>query len=72
MLLLLVAFCTQIHKHECDLNIEGGEGAKRKGKFLNAFDSLCTVTSPATPYLIFRYIGVFTILPQVSHFYKIA
>ena len=27
MLLLPVAFCTPIHKHGCDLNIEGGEGA---------------------------------------------
>ena len=27
MLLLLVAFCTPTHKHECDLNIEGDEGA---------------------------------------------
>ena len=27
MLLLPVAFCTPIHKHECDLNIEGGGGA---------------------------------------------
>jgi len=27
MLLLPVAFCTPIHKHECDLNIERGEGA---------------------------------------------
>ena len=27
MLLLPVAFCTPIPKHECDLNIEGGEGA---------------------------------------------
>ena len=27
MLLLPVAFWTTIHKHECDLSIEGGEGA---------------------------------------------
>ena len=27
MLLLPVAFCTPIHEHECDLNIEGDEGA---------------------------------------------
>jgi len=27
MLLLPVAFCTPMHKHECDLNIEWGEGA---------------------------------------------
>ena len=27
MLLLPVAFCTPIYKHECDLNIGGGEGA---------------------------------------------
>ena len=27
MLLLPVAFCTPIHKHECDLNIGGAEGA---------------------------------------------
>ena len=27
MLLLPVAFCTSIYKHECDLNIGGGEGA---------------------------------------------
>ena len=27
MLLLPVAFCTSIHKHECDLNIGGSEGA---------------------------------------------
>ena len=27
MLLLPVVFCTPIHKHECDLNIGGGEGA---------------------------------------------
>ena len=27
MLLLPVAFCTPTHKHDCDLNIEGGEGA---------------------------------------------
>ena len=27
MLLLPVAFCTPVHKHECDLNIEWGEGA---------------------------------------------
>ena len=27
MLLLPVTFCTPIHKHECDLNIEGVEGA---------------------------------------------
>ena len=26
LLLLPVAFCTPNHKHECDLNIEGGEG----------------------------------------------
>ena len=26
VLLLPVAFWTPIHKHECDLNIEGGEG----------------------------------------------
>ena len=27
MLLLPVGFCTPINKHECDLYIEGGEGA---------------------------------------------
>ena len=27
MLLLPVTFCTPIHKHECDLNIERGKGA---------------------------------------------
>ena len=27
MLLLPVAFCTPMHKHECDLNIEWDEGA---------------------------------------------
>ena len=27
MLLLPVAFCTPIYKHECDLSIGGGEGA---------------------------------------------
>ena len=27
MLLLPIAFCTPVHKHECDLNIEGVDGA---------------------------------------------
>lgn len=28
LFVLLVAFCTPTHEHECDLNIEADEGAK--------------------------------------------